>query len=233
MMSRKILFIFLVLMALPLVASFDDTVKQGDSVDIRVTPTANATIGSVLTNITIKDPDGVVIVAFRVMQKNLGSQDFNYSIPGSNTSKIGIYDCTFYAFSSIAENKAFSCEFEVNQSGKKYIPEISGPLVFGAILALMFTAGFLFVIGFKMDLVPMKVFFIIMAGIVTIMNLGFVTASFQEFFSPDSGLSGAFGTLYIIFGLLLAASGVFLMIWGFLVGLELYKIKRGFFIDTE
>ncbi len=220
-------------MALPLVSSLDNIVKQDDPADIRVTPAANGSIDSVDANITINDPDGIVLVAFQPMQKNTDSQDFNYTLPGSNTSKIGLYDCAVYAFSPIADNKVFSCSFEVNPSGKEYIPEISGPLMFGAILTLMFLSMFLLIVGWRIELFPMKVFLIILAGIVAVMNIGFVAGSFQEFFSTGSALSGSFGVLYITFIMLLVAASIFLLMWIVLAGFKLYRIKRGFFVDPE
>jgi len=216
---------------LPLASSSSSVVRQNEDYNIRVTPAANGSIATVTANITINDPDRIVIVSFEVMQKNLGSQDFNYTVPAANTSKIGLYDCTVFSYSSIAENKVFSCSFEVNPSGKDYIPEISGPLMFGAILTLMFISVFLLIVGWKIELFPMKVFLIILAGIVAIMNIGFVAGSFQEFFSTESTLSGSFGTLYIAFVMLMTASSIFLAIWVFLAGVKLYKIKRGFFIE--
>ena len=167
------------------------------------------------------------------MQKNIDSQDFNYTIPASNTSQVGFYDCTVYAFSSIATNKIFSCSFEVNPSGKEYIPQITGPLIFGAILTLMFSSLFLFVMGLKIELFPMKVFLLILAGIIAIMNIGFVAGSFQEFLSTSSALSGVFGTMYVVFIILLSGASIFLLIWIILAGFKLYRIKRGFFVDPE
>lgn len=229
-MKFKLIFVLFLLIALPLVSSLGNIVKQDESYDIRVTPAANGSIDSVIANITINDPDGLVLVFFQAMQKNTDSQDFNFTLPGSNTSMIGLYDCTIYAFSTIADNGVFSCSFEVNPSGKEYIPEISGPLIFGAILTLMFISFFLLVVGSKIELFPMKVFLTILAGIVAIMNIGFVTGSFQEFFSSESSLSGAFGTLYITFIMLLTAASVMLIMWIVIAGFKLYRIKRGFFV---
>jgi hypothetical protein len=230
-MNKKIIFILFLLIALPLVSSLNNVATQNESYDIRVTPAANGTIDTVTANITVNDPDGIILVAFQVMTKNTDSQDFNYTLPPSNTTKIGFYDCTTYAFSTIAENEAFSCSFEVNPSGKEYIPEISGPLIFGAILTLMFVSIFLLIVGAKIELFPMKVFLIILSGIVAVMNIGFVAGSFQEFFSNDSALSGSFGALYIAFITLLTAASVFLIIWIVIVAFKIYKIKRGFFIQ--
>jgi hypothetical protein len=226
--------IFLLLMVIPLASSsLDDPVKQGELHDIRVTPAANGTISTVTANITITNPDGLVIVSFQEMQKNIDSQDFNYSIPGSNTSVLGDYPCTVYAFSTIAENKVFSCSFEVNPSGKGYIPEITGPLIFGGIFTLMFLSFFLLVVGSRIDLFPMKVFFIMLAGVIAILNVGFVTGSFQEFLSTESSLSGSFGALYITFITLISAASIFLLMWIVIAGFKLYRIKRGFFVDPD
>jgi len=59
---------------------------------------------------------------------------------------------------------------------------------------------------------------------------GFVAGSFQEFFSAGSALSGSFGTLYIIFIMLLTAASIFLIMWIVIVGFRLYKIRRGLFV---
>lgn len=234
-MNKSIFIIFLMLVLIPAVSSLEELepTQQNELRDIRVTPLANGSIDSVTANITIKDPDGLVLVGFEVMQKNTDSQDFNFTLLGSNTSKLGFYECTIYAFSNIAANEGFSCGFEVNPSGKSYIPEITGPLIFGAILTLMFISGLLLVLGWRIDLFPMKVFLIIMSGIVAIMNIGFVTGSFQEFFSTSSSLSGAFGTLYITFVMLITAASLFLLIWIVLAGFKVYRVKRGFFVDPE
>lgn len=226
-----ILLLAIVFLGIPMVSSLDNVAKQNEEYDIRVTPAANGTIDSVLANITLNDPDGIVLIPFQVMQKNVLSQDFNYTVPASNTSKIGFYDCTIFAFSTIADNKIFSCSFEVNQSGKEYIPEISGLLIFGAILSLMFLSIFLLIVSSKIDLFPMKVFLMILSGVVAILNIGFVTGSFREFFSSESVLSGSFGALYITFITLLSSSAVFLLIWIVIAGFKLYRIKRGFFVD--
>ena len=232
-MNRKILLILILLVALPLVSSLDNIGRQDQLYDIRVVAVQNGTIDNVLANVTVNDPDGIVLIPFQDMTKNTDSQDFNYTLPISNTSKIGLYDCTVYAFSDLADNQAFSCNFEINPSGKEYIPEISGPLIFGAILTLMFISVFLLILGWKIELFPMKVFLIILAGIVAIMNIGFVAGSFQEFFSTDSALSGSFGSLYIMFIVLLAGASIFLLIWVILTAAKLYKIKRGFYIDPD
>ncbi len=231
--SKSLILVIISMLLLPMVSALDNVAQQNVAYDIRVTAAANGTIDSVVANITINDPDGVVLVGFTDMTKNLDSQDFNYTLPASNTSKLGFYDCTVYAFSTVAQNKVFSCSFEVNPSGKEYIPEISGPLMFGAILTMMFLSTFLLVTGWRIDLFPMKVFLIILAGVIAILNLGFVAGSFQEFYSVQSSLSGAFGTIYIAFIIMLTGASVFLMIWAFLVGFKVYKIKRGFFVDGE
>ncbi len=232
-MRMKLAFILVCLLILPLVSSLDNIAQQNTEYDIRVSPVANGSIDTVTANITVNDPDGIVLISSQTMQKNTGSQDFNYTVPASNNSKIGLYDCTVFAFSNIADNMAFSCSYEVNPSGKQYIPEISGPLIFGAILTLMFLSIFLFILGNQIELFPMKVFLLILAGIVAIMNLGFVAGSFNEFFSEGSTLSGVFQAVYIAFITMISGASIFLLIWTIVSGFKLYRIKRGFFVDPD
>lgn len=226
-MKKIIFFALMILLVLPLVSSINLVFKQSESVDIRVTPTVNGSINSVTVNITVTDPDGVVLVSFQEMQKNLGSQDFNYTLPGSNTSKLGRYDYTVYTFSPLAENQAFGFQFEINPSGKEYIPEITGPLLFGSILVLIFVSVFLLILGKTIEYLPIKVFLLILAGLFAVISIGFVVGGMQEFLSIDSTLSTTFGSFYIMFIILLTASAIFLFIWLFLVGVKLYEIKRG------
>jgi len=230
-MKLKFVILLLFILLVPLVSGLNSIVKQNTSYNLRVTPTFNGSISSITTNITVNDPDGIVLVPFQVMTKNTNSQDFNYTIPASNLTKLGFYDCTFFAFSTATTSQAFSCSFEVNPSGKEYIPQISGPLIFGAILTLMFISSFLLILAGKIELFPMKVFLMILSGIIAIVNLGFVTGSFQEFYSTGSALSGVFGTLYITFVILLTGASIFVIIWLLLEAVKLYKIKRGFFIE--
>lgn len=228
---QKLIFVMLLICLVPSIYSLDNVAKVGEDYDIRLTITANGSISSVDVNITVNDPDGIVIVDFQKMQKNTATQDFNYTINGTNLTKAGIYDCTAYAFSTITDNQIFSCSFEANPSGKEYIPEISSSLIFGAILSLMFISVFLFLISYKIELFPAKVFMILLAGLISLLNLGFITASFQEFFSIESGLSSSFGVVYTTFTILVGVGSIFLIIWALITGLKLYKIKRGFFVN--
>lgn len=229
-MKKRILMILFILIALPTTLAIP-TVQQNENVFISRTATSNGAISSsVSCNITVRDPDDITIITLTGMTFNASSGQQEFFIDGGNHSKFGIY--TYPISCTNGElNKTKIKTYEVNPSGKAYIPEISGPLIFGAILTLMFISLFLFVVGLKIELFPMKVFLIILAGIVAIMNIGFVAGSFQEFFSTDSALSGSFGTLYIIFIMLLTAASIFLLMWIVLVGFKLYRIKRGFFVD--
>jgi len=231
MAMKKLMFFIMLLCIIPLVASLNNVAKVGEDYDLRLTVTANGSINSVDLNLTINDPEGRVIVDFKEMQKNTATQDFNYTINGTNISKSGVYDCTAYAYSDLTDNRIFSCSFEANPSGKEYIPEISSSLIFGAILSLMFISIFLFLVSFKIDLFPAKVFLIVLAGLISVLNVGFITASFQEFFSPESGLSTSFGSLYTVFIILVSTTSFFLIIWAMYTGFKLYKTKRGFFIE--
>lgn len=226
-MKKIIFFALMILLVLPLVSSINQVFKQDEPVNIRITPVVNGSIDSVTANITINDPDGIILVFFQEMQKNLDSQDFNYTLPASNTSKLGKYDYTVYAFSPLTENQAFGFQFEINPSGKEYIPQITGPLLFASVLVLIFISIFLLILGKTIEYFPMKVFLLVLAGLFAVVSVGFVVGGMQEFLSTDSTLSNTFGSFYIMFIILLTASAIFLFIWLFLTGVKLYQIKRG------
>ncbi len=226
-MDKKIFIALFILLILPLVSSIP-TFQQDQDVFISKTARLDGAVSSAITcNITIRDDNDLTIVPISLMTFNSTSAQQEFFVDGGNHSDVGIYT---YPIScqggGINKTKIFI--YEINPSGKAYIPQISGPLIFGAILSLMFLSIFLFIVGAKVDLFPMKVFLIIMSGMVAIMNIGFVAGSFQEFFSINSSLSGSFGTLYIIFIMLLTAASVFLLIWVLLTGFKLYNLKRGF-----
>lgn len=206
-------------------------IKQDDDVFISKTARLDGAIsGSVVCNITLRDPDDITLIPLSVMIFNTSTGQQEFFVDRGNHSKLGIYtypiSCT-----GAGLNKTKIYVYEINPSGKEYIPEITGPLLFGAILTLMFVSIVLLVISAKIELFPLKVFLMILAGMIAILNIGFVSGSFQEFFSTESALSGSFGTVYIAFVMLLVASSVFLIIWIVLAGFKVYRIKRGFFIE--
>ena len=231
-MNKLLLISLFILMILPLVNAIS-VFQQNEDVLISKTARLNGAVTSeVSCNITIRDPDDITLVPLTMMIFNGTSGQQEFEVAGANNSKFGQYT---YPISCIGGglNKTKIFTYEINPSGKAYIPGISGPLIFGAILTLMFISIFLLVVGTRIELFPVKVFMIILAGIVSIMNIGFVAGSFREFFSSESALSNSFGTLYIAFIMLLTASSIFLMIWIILAGFKVYRVKRGFFIDPE
>lgn len=231
-MRKLSILILFILIALPLTLAIP-TVSQNENVFISRTATSNGAItSSVSCNISVRDPDGLTIVPLTGMTFNATSGQQEFFIDGANHTKFGIYTYPVSCTNGEINNTKIKT-YEVNPSGKAYIPGITGPLIFAAIISLMFVSFFLLFVGWKIDLFPVKVFLIILAGLVAIMNIGFIAGSFQEFFSPESALSGSFGTLYIIFIMLLTASSIFLLIWILLAAVKVYRIKRGFFVAEE
>lgn len=223
------LIILALLIVVPLVSAIP-TIKQNEDVFISKSARLNGAItSSVGCNITLRDPDDQAIINLTGMTFNSNTGQVEFFIASGNHSKLGVYtypvSCTDGNL-----NKTKIYQYEINPSGKAYIPQITGPLIFGAILTLMFISFVLLVFSSKIELFPMKVFLMILSGMIAIINIGFVAGSFQEFFSTGSTLSGAFGTLYIMFIILLTGASIFLMIWVILTGFKLYRIKRGFFI---
>ena len=228
-MKKTILIFFTLLIMITLVSSADTsyTFKQNEEVNFRfrcIDQTNNYCDSGVLLMINIESPNGTNILDNSSMTFN--PTFFNHSLP---TDEIGIHTAFIISPNSNTTDSEFT--YEVTTTGLETIPEISGALIFGGILTLMFVSLFLLIIGYRMDLFPMKVFLIILAGIIAIINVGFVASSMKFFFSTNSTLSGAFGALYIIFIILITGASFFLIIWIIVTGFKLWKIRRGFFIQ--
>lgn len=221
-------FIMLILLATPIAIADEEIIRQGDNVTIQQTVTVGGfPTSSTTCNITVRDPDNIVIVPFLQMINNQTTQQQEFIIFGStNSSKLGIYTYPISCTDGIL-NSTGEFTYEVNPSGKKYIPEISGPLLFAAILVLMFTSVFLIIIGKNIETIPVRVFFFILSGVFAIVNIGFVVGGMTEFLSPASALSVAFGSFYVVFVILLTGSSVILMLWLVIMGFKAYQVKRG------
>ncbi len=234
MIYKKLTLLLVILLLVTTVSAASFVFQQGTDVNIKIPAINNNNSiadSTVSCFITIKYPNQTVLRNDTQMTFNTeGDAQFNVSMTALELSVSGDYPSTMRCDNG-ADFGFTSFSFEINPSGKKYIPEISGSLLFGAILTLMFMSIFLIIVANKIDLLPMKVFLMILAGIIAVLNIGFVAGSFQEFFSTNSTLSGAFGTLYVTFITLITAASFFLIVWIIVTGFKLWRIKRGFFIE--
>ncbi len=227
-MKIAFIFITLVLLALPIAIADEETIRQGDDVRIEQTVTlGGAPSSSITCNITVRDPTNIVIVPSSIMVNNGITQQQEFIIFGPvNSTVLGTYTYPIFCTDGIL-NDTGEFTYEVNPSGKKYIPQISGPLLFGGIISLIFMSIFLLILGKSIEYFPIKVFLFILSGLFAIVNIGFVVGGMQEFLSINSALSSSFGGFYILFTILLVGGSIFLLFWLMITAFKLYQVKRG------
>ena len=119
--NKKVFFfslIFLILLVTPVYAEEEvEVFKQWTNVNIRHVVEFNGSINTVSANITVKDPDNVLIVSFQAMQKNLASGDFNYTVPAGSNGKIGFYNYDICGYSTSTSGICESFEYQITPSG--------------------------------------------------------------------------------------------------------------------
>lgn len=140
---RFILIGILILLALPIINAEVKTATQGSSWDIiHAIRVAGAPTNTALCNITVADPDNNILVNFKPMTNT--TQFYNYTLPASNTSKLGLYNYDITCLQS-GLNATNSFSFEVTPTGKTFSTAQSiiyiFALIFGLVLFLLVLYG--------------------------------------------------------------------------------------------
>ncbi len=99
-------------------------------------------------------------------------------------------------------------------------------LIFGSMASLVFTIWFLVQISSFIENTKVKSAIVALAGILIIVNLGYVAAALQVYLTITT-LASFYGSLFILFTFLMIAASVFIMIKVVLFIIEAFKIKRG------
>lgn len=224
MQLNKVFLVFVfALLIIPVVAG--ETFKEGVAVDIKVPVVLNgAPSPNVVCNMTVLDPTNIIVVDFLEMTNQVSFH--NFTLNNTQTTPSGIYSRIIFCTDGVL-NETQEVTFEINPSGKEYIPDITGPLLFVGIIVLLFVSGFLFFISTFMPHPTLKFFFIVLSGIFAIVSVGYVAGAMQEFFSTGSTLATGFGAFYILFLTLLGGASVFLILWLFIMVFKSYQRHRG------
>jgi hypothetical protein len=123
MKTKQYFFLFLIfflILLVPTVSAQDAEVKvfkQWTAVDIRHIIEFNGSIDSTTANITVRNPDDLLLVSFQPMQKNVDSNDFNYTVPAGQNGEIGFYNYDICGYSLLAEGTCESFVYQVTPSG--------------------------------------------------------------------------------------------------------------------
>ena len=110
------LFIFIIFSSTTTAA---DSFKQWTDVEISIPIRLDGAVDPNLdANITVKNPDGDIIVAFQAMTFTSANGEHNYTVPAASNGVLGIYPyCISATNGSLSDTTCF--EYEVTPSGEK------------------------------------------------------------------------------------------------------------------
>lgn len=138
-----IVLFFLFLLALPTITA--ESFKQWQEVDLRHSIRIDgAPSQNLVANITIRDPDNVVIVKGALMSYDIDSEEHNYTLTSGMTGKLGTYTYDITA-RGLGQNSTRSFSFEITPSG------FTGMLGF-SFLIILIAYGMLIVGLWKRDI---------------------------------------------------------------------------------
>ena len=116
-LSYSVFSLFIIVFLLSIVSA--GTFKQWDAVEIRHPIRLDGAVSStILANITIKDPDNLVIVGSSPMTFDPASEEHNFTLVGGNTGKLGTYTYSVTA-SSANQNLTKTFSLDITPSGDK------------------------------------------------------------------------------------------------------------------
>lgn len=111
-----VLFLLAAIFSISLAAA--GTYKQWDAVDIRHPIRLDGAVNAnILANVTVRDPDNVLIVPFLAMQYNTSAQEHNFTVLGKHNGKLGVYEYSITATGG-GYNSTESFTYEITPSGE-------------------------------------------------------------------------------------------------------------------
>jgi len=139
-MKNKILLLLVLLTLFFISLAGAEIHKQWEPADLRLSISNNGTVTGVSANITVRDPDKVVLVSFKPMSNTAGTTDWNYTVPASSIQKNGQYEYTVCSYSPV-ENRCDTFFFNVTPSGIEQTSILQNPiLLLLGILGLLIVA---------------------------------------------------------------------------------------------
>ena len=177
----------------------------------------NAVSDNVLANITIKDPDNMILVGFQPMTYNSTGKFFNFTLDGALTWKSGRYERCVFAVDSLGlgQNGSLCTFFFVNPTGIEPTDQRTGAInravyfMFGIAL-LLFISFF-----FAKSKPPIKWTLFLLGTIFALISINLVFVSLQDAV-VNPRLETFFSTFTVLsFYLYWFAFGLLIIIWIF------------------
>ena len=242
---RKLLIVLFLLFLLPLVSA-DDSKRQSVPLNISHTVTiAGVPTTSASCNITVFDPDNIIIVQFQPMTVDSNSKTYNFLLNSSQNSKIGDLCYDISCAGNSLNNTQHFC-IPITTTGKGYTTADSITNLFILIISISLFILFIY-LGMKVDTSPLrtslgeiidvrlfnkqiKIFFYLLAYM-TFTWLMFITWNLTLGYSQLLAVSSFFWFLHRFFIVALPGVLVFYFIMGIMYLLrglsDQKKIRQG------
>lgn len=116
---KTITIFLLILLVIPIAIAVTPTYEQDEPLEIRHAVRVNgAPSSNLVVNLTLRDPDNLVLLKNVLMNYDTEAQEHNYTILGGNFSKLGIYPYTITATDGeLNSTQAF--DLEITLTGDK------------------------------------------------------------------------------------------------------------------
>jgi len=105
-------------------------------------------------------------------------------------------------------------------------------IIFSSIFSMIFIIAFFLVVSIMSPNTPFKVFFLSLAGILTVLTVGVGVTIIREFFGDFTSLLVSYGAFYKVMTTLLIGGSLALIVWLIVVSLKSFNSYRGK-IDPE
>jgi uncharacterized membrane protein YwzB len=199
---------------------------NGQTVNLSVPCTFGGAFCPTLTecNITILDPDSVVLANNEVMTKN--SSVFNYTLSGNSTTKNGQYEVAVSCCNGIiCKPKLLS--FLITPSGADPLTSGQGTVLMIVMGVMFFVAVIFFVIGFRSESVAGKATGYSLGGVMILVLILYSLLVANEAIASSPKLIAGFETFYFVMKMIGTIAIVGMIVLLLLVAVRAWKIKRG------
>lgn len=222
---KKLIFLFLILLALPIVTS--QSKQSNEEYNFKVPFEVNGSIPSItaVCNVSIDYPNGTYLKQ-NVSMENLFNGDFNYTLSPTELKDVGVYDWRAFCCDGIDCAAGYG-EFEITPSGSDAINSGEGLTLAISIISMLIIASLLFIFSFKVNAFASKLIFMGLALVLFIVVIGFTMVTFGQVLGGYSALIESYSAFFWVSGFLLVIVFIFLLLCLIRNAIELFKMKRG------
>jgi len=204
--------------------SATEVFRQNEEVNLIKSVRVNGGLSTdLLCNITVTNPNGLVIVEFSEMTNQTSFHNFTFPI--NNITELGIYDYDIYCTDGNL-NATNSYQFDVTPSGKRF--ETSDAIIFAIIIVSMFLVSLFFLyMARQTESDGIKLFFMLLSFVMVILTAG-TGRVLIDYLPISGGINGLVTSFLFILGIVFVLIMYYVMINQTRRSLELMRAKKGF-----